>query len=154
MFLRNTKTKSTTEDEKQDMLHGDREGLYRMTDIKIRLDKKTGAMCLFTVEQKTANDEKHKIIVKETNVKAPNNVIRWLGSPKPGGRGWARNYLNKEDYERYGLIYPRIDIFEEVGEEYDEDRLYTSEELENFIDRVNQQRRKKREVDFGEGEQK
>lgn len=53
--------------------------------------------------------------------------------------------MNQELGHRYGIIYQRADVFAEYlqGEEYDENRLYSKEELTELMKRVNENFRKK-----------
>ena len=127
---------------------------FNASNIIIRLDKKTGELCLYTVEQRVINKQDYRVATMEINVKDPNNVIRWEGRPKPGGRGFARNYLNKEDYERYGLIYPKTDTIMSVDSSFSYDKEYTTEELKSLIDRINEKRKKKDEVEVEDGGQR
>ena len=120
------------------------EGTYRAAELTIRQDSETGELCLYTYEIKKTENEV-EILCKETNVKNPENVIRWIGHLLPARPKWARNYINKADYERYGAIYSRIDVFSKyLNDEYDENKSYTKEQLVKMIDGINQKRNREK----------
>lgn len=116
------------------------EGMYQASELTIRQDSETGELCLYTYESKKTENE-GEILCKETNVKNPENVIRWIGHPLPARPKWARNYINKADYERYGAICSKIEVFSKyLNEEYDENKSYTKEQLVELIDIANRKR--------------
>lgn len=63
----------------------------------------------------------------------------------PGGRGLVRNYLNQELGHRYGIIHQRFDVFAKYlpEQEYDENRLYSKEELMELMKKANENFKKK-----------
>lgn len=123
----------------------DSQKLYSWQDIVFREDNQTGALCLFTCDVQSG-EEKGKIYVKETDVKNPENVIQWIGNQLPARPKWARNYINKSDYERYGVIYKRTEVFEEFVGLYDENGTYTEAGLISLINSINRKRNKKRNI--------
>ena len=125
------------------------EKTYGFSDIIIRQDNRTGNLCLYIVELKNiSSQESSKVVAKETNVKDASNVIRWQGVLKPAARGWARNYLNENDYQRYGIICSKANTITIVDSDYNYDKTYTKQELVSLIDRINEKRNKKDE--FGD----
>ncbi len=119
------------------------EKLYRMPDIKIRFDMETKKLEAFICEFKPLGNA--RVFGKEQSITQDEIVLRWEGMAKPGGRGLVRNYLDKELGHRYGIIYQRADVFAEYlqGEKYDENRLYSKEELMELMKRANENFRKK-----------
>lgn len=124
--------------------------VYHWSDLIFRKDEQTGELCLFTCE--TQSTGKNEIYVRETNVEKPNNVIQWIGRQLPARPKWARNYINKADYERYGVMYHRREIFEEYVGPYDENGTYTEEGLIALINSINRKRNRKRIVNKQERE--
>lgn len=66
----------------------------------------------------------------------------------------VRNYLNQELGHRYGIIYQRADVFAEYlqGEKYDENRLYSKEELIELMKKANENFKKKSKNQIDERE--
>lgn len=120
-----------------------REKLYRMPDIKIRFDMDTKELEAFICEIKPLTDV--RVFGKEQSLTYDEIVLRWEGMAKPGGRGLVRNYLSQELGHRFGIIYQRVDVFNTYlqGEEYDESRLYSKEELMELMKRANENFKKK-----------
>ena len=114
------------------------EDLYRMPDIKIRFDMETKELEAFICEFKPLGNA--RVFGKEQSLTHDEIVLRWEGMAKPGGRGLVRNYLNQELGHRYGIIYQRADVFAKYlqGEEYDENRLYSKEELIELMQTANE----------------
>ena len=123
---------------------------YLYSDLIFRLDNQTGELCLYTfTSQRTGKAE---VYVIETNIKNKENVIEWIGRPLPARPKLSRNYINKDDFERYGCIYHREDIFDKyVNKEHDENHLYTEEELVELINSINKKRKIEIESVKGEG---
>lgn len=109
--------------------------IYSWQDLMFRQDNQTRELCLFTCD--IQKGEEGKIYVKETNVKNPENVIQWIGTCLPVRPRWAKKYINKSDYERYGAICHRTEVFEEYVGTYDENGLYTEDELIALINSIN-----------------
>lgn len=120
---------------------------YGSSEITIRQDTETGDLCLYIVEFKNVSTQENRVIAKETNVKDSSNVIRWQGRVKPAVRGWARNYLNEFDYQRYGIICSKANTITTVDSGYNYDKTYTKQELVNLIDKINDKRKKKDELE-------
>lgn len=119
------------------------EKLYRMPDIKIRFDMETKELEAFLCEVKPL--ENARVLGKEQSITQDEIVLKWVGMAKPGGRGLVRNYLDKELGHRYGIMYQRADVFAEYlpGEEYDENRLYSKEELIELMKKANENFKRK-----------
>lgn len=113
--------------------------LYFVNELMFRQDAETGDICLYTYEVKSLDG---KVYVIETNVKEPENVIRWVGTPKPARpTRFFKTYLDEGISARYGQMYHTSEIFSKyVDKDYDKNALYSQGELIQLIDFINKKR--------------
>ena len=111
---------------------------YQIGQLSFRIDSETRKICVFT-EKLEETSISYGSLITLTNVEDAKHQIQYILRTVTG-HTYSREYLNKEDQKRYGVILNNDAIYTQLFGEKPGERAYTLEELRQLIPRMNERK--------------
>ena len=123
-----------------------KEKIYEGSNLKFRLDRKTGKIGCYISREKFPKIYSHKpwtisnYSIRDVNI-MDHNIIDYTLTVSPSGHFSTAQYCNEDDGKRYGQIYSKKSIgLQLFGDKDFADRNYTLKQLIELADEINRRK--------------